>query len=91
MSLEESPKLHAKFLLWDKNNLAVTSFNWMAAIVDGARPRGAEIGILLRGSDLRAMLDRKFSLAPAGAISLEDVTLDGQLALELAQRTESSH
>lgn len=49
--------LHGKFLLWDDESFVATSFNWLSTAVDGARPRGAEFGLLVEGTELR----QKFS------------------------------
>lgn len=63
--------LHGKFLLWDESALAITSFNWMAASVDGTRSQGAEIGVLVRGPALQALIASKFKEASAGAICFD--------------------
>ena len=62
--------IHAKFLTWDEENLAVTSFNWMSTVVDGTRARGSELGLLIEGKNLRQMFSVKLSDATAGKIQI---------------------
>ncbi|ANT54479.1 hypothetical protein [Mesorhizobium amorphae] len=54
--LEKIEKLHAKVLLWDDDTLAASSFNWLSTTVDGTRARGAELGLLLKGSGIVQLL-----------------------------------
>jgi hypothetical protein len=42
LDLRVFEKLHAKFLAWDDDALAITSFNWLSTVVAGTRSRGAE-------------------------------------------------
>jgi hypothetical protein len=55
--------LHAKFMLWDEEGAAISSFNWLATVVDGGRARGAELGVMLSGPNLRDYLEGAFSKA----------------------------
>ena len=70
ISLEVCANLHGKFLLWDDDNIAITSFNWMATVTDGTRSRGAEIGMWISGPNLGPILAEKLSSASGGTISL---------------------
>lgn len=64
VSRARSPKLHAKFLLWDDNDIVVTSFNWASASVDSTFPE-AEIGVHLHAPGLAAdVLRRLQDLVP---------------------------
>jgi hypothetical protein len=62
------PQLHGKYLLWDNEALAFTSFNWLSTVVDGTRVRGAEIGILACGPNLRSMFENKQPVLPRGLV-----------------------
>ncbi|WP_447763855.1 hypothetical protein [Sphingopyxis panaciterrae] len=53
LRLLQVDELHGKFLLWDEESLAATSFNWLSTAVDGARARGAEFGLLAEGPELK--------------------------------------
>lgn len=53
LRLQQIEELHGKFLLWDDESFAATSFNWLSTAVDGARARGAEFGLLVEGAQLR--------------------------------------
>jgi phosphatidylserine/phosphatidylglycerophosphate/cardiolipin synthase-like enzyme len=64
--LRTNPILHAKYLLWDEAGAAISSFNWLATVVDGARVNGAELGVWLEGPRLRSLVSSAF---PAGAFS----------------------
>jgi len=66
IALKQVKNVHAKYLAWDSCNLVVTSFNWMATSLDGKRSRGAEMGALIEGPDLRDMLTAKLA-SPAFA------------------------
>jgi phosphatidylserine/phosphatidylglycerophosphate/cardiolipin synthase-like enzyme len=63
----QADKLHGKFLAWDDDALAVTSFNWLATVAD-ARARGAELGVLIMGPGLRNMLATKMMAESEGLI-----------------------
>jgi hypothetical protein len=65
-------QFHAKFISWDADAIAVTSFNWMSTVVDGARARGAELGILVEGSDVAIRLSDKVKEASEGRVVLLD-------------------
>ena len=59
------PRVHAKFLTWDKDNIVVSSLNW------GSQPGSAdnrldEIGLYLKGSNLATALLEKFEAALKG-------------------------
>lgn len=59
IALETCNQLHAKFMTWDQDALLVTSFNWLAATLDPWKPRGSEIGMLVKGPGLvPIVLDR---------------------------------
>jgi len=62
--------LHGKFLFWDQTDLVVSSFNWMSTVVQGARAKGAELGVLIHGPGLNAILTEKLAAASAGAITI---------------------
>jgi phosphatidylserine/phosphatidylglycerophosphate/cardiolipin synthase-like enzyme len=70
LSLTEVPKLHGKFVIWDQDTLAISSFNWMSTIVLGTRARGAELGVLAQGPGLNAILSKKLEASSGGAIKL---------------------
>lgn len=53
------PAFHAKFLSFDDDAIAVTSFNWMSTVVSGSRARGAELGVLIEGPGVAATLRTK--------------------------------
>jgi hypothetical protein len=63
IAIESLPTLHAKFLFWDDNFLAITSFNWLSTVVDGARARGAELGLFVKGKAIRWIFARKLEQA----------------------------
>jgi hypothetical protein len=69
-SLTKIPTLHGKFLAWDKEALAITSFNWLSTVVDGTRARGAEIGILSLGQNLREILGSKLKASSKDALTI---------------------
>jgi hypothetical protein len=66
--LERVEALHAKFLAWDSDALAITSFNWLATAVDGTRAKSAELGVLALGPKLFVTLAQKLSAASSGKI-----------------------
>ncbi len=47
-------------MTWDKDALIVTSFNWLATTPDPWKPRGAEIGIVVKGPGLVERLQDQF-------------------------------
>jgi phosphatidylserine/phosphatidylglycerophosphate/cardiolipin synthase-like enzyme len=51
---------HGKFMTWDDDALLITSFNWLATSLDLWKPRGAEIGIVVKGAGLVEHLQTKF-------------------------------
>jgi hypothetical protein len=53
LRLQRIEELHGKFLLWDDESFAATSFNWLSTAVDGTRARGAEFGLLVEGAQLK--------------------------------------
>lgn len=57
-------ELHAKLLVWDDQDYVVSSFNWLSTSVDGARARGAEIGIHIVGPGPRAWTAERLSNGP---------------------------
>lgn len=61
MTLTATPELHAKFLSFDDDAVAITSFNWMSTVVSGSRARGAEIGILIEGGGVAKVLRAKLA------------------------------
>lgn len=65
-------QFHAKFISWDADAIAVTSFNWMSTVVDGARARGAELGVLVEGNGVAIRLSDKMKEASEGRIILLD-------------------
>lgn len=62
IEIERVKDVHAKYLGWDQQNLVISSFNWMATSIDGRRSRGAEIGVLVHGPEIRAMLKSKLKV-----------------------------
>jgi phosphatidylserine/phosphatidylglycerophosphate/cardiolipin synthase-like enzyme len=68
LGLQKAENLHGKFLVWDDEHLAATSFNWFATVPD-TRARGAEIGLLLDGPALRDMTAAAFRGAGADIIA----------------------
>jgi hypothetical protein len=61
--LKEMNTLHAKYVLWDEEGAALSSFNWLATVVEGGRARGAELGVMLVGPNLRDHLEAALSSA----------------------------
>jgi hypothetical protein len=57
--LTEYAGLHGKFLAWDSDTAVVTSFNWLATTPDPWKPIGAEVGIVIRGSGIVAIMMRR--------------------------------
>ena len=66
-----APNVHAKFMTWDDDAVLVTSFNWLATTPDPWKPRGAEIGILIKGPGLVKDLQSRFAEAAQITISAE--------------------
>ena len=66
LDLRRISELHAKYLLWDNDAAAITSFNWLSGVVDGARLRGSELGVLIRGSEVRSMVTSKTRMREIG-------------------------
>jgi phosphatidylserine/phosphatidylglycerophosphate/cardiolipin synthase-like enzyme len=62
LNLRQMNELHGKYLLWDTDAVAMTSFNWLSTVVDGTRVRGNELGVLVRGPELRSILSAKLPL-----------------------------
>jgi phosphatidylserine/phosphatidylglycerophosphate/cardiolipin synthase-like enzyme len=67
--LEKRSHLHGKFLIWDNDTMVISSFNWLATTPDPWKPVGAEVGVVIRGSGISQILERKLQKA------LEDVEL----------------
>jgi hypothetical protein len=70
MAIAQMPDFHAKFLTWDRNAVAITSFNWMSTVVDGSRARGAEFGLLIEGDGIAAILAEKLKRVSKGTIDI---------------------
>ena len=70
INLSSIQEFHAKFLSWDEEALAITSFNWMSTVVDGTRARGAEIGVLIEGKDLKRIFATKLGRATNGKFAI---------------------
>ena len=66
IDLRPVKSVHAKFMTWDDDAILVTSFNWLATTPDPWKPRGAEIGILIKGPGLVESLQSQFSQATEG-------------------------
>jgi hypothetical protein len=60
IELRPIANVHAKFLTWDDDAILVTSFNWLATTPDPWKPRGAEIGILVKGPGLVESVRSRF-------------------------------
>jgi hypothetical protein len=58
--LMSAENVHGKFMTWDDKALLITSFNWLATTPDPWKPRGAEIGIIVKGPGLAAHLRKRF-------------------------------
>ena len=71
--------VHAKYLAWDGSNLVITSFNWMATSTDGKRYRGAEVGALIEGPDIRAWLLAKLEKSAIPKVLYEPVPTEGPI------------
>ncbi|WP_076860962.1 phospholipase D-like domain-containing protein [Bradyrhizobium mercantei] len=54
-------QVHGKFMTWDDDALLITSFNWLATTSNPWKPRGAEIGVIVKGPGLVGHLKNKFS------------------------------
>ncbi|CCV11478.1 phospholipase D-like domain-containing protein [Mesorhizobium sp. STM 4661] len=61
LELHRDPSLHGKFLIVDNDTVAVTSFNWLSTSVSGARSRGAELGLHVRGPGVGSWLAEKLT------------------------------
>lgn len=59
MEIAVTPRFHAKFLSFDNDAIAVTSFNWMSTVVTGSKARGAELGVLIEGPGIAKILREK--------------------------------
>lgn len=59
------PRLHAKILAWDDNNLAVTSQNWLSADPSDVARR-SEIGVFVESNQIADYLIRRFDHARSG-------------------------
>ncbi|WP_262299008.1 phospholipase D-like domain-containing protein [Microvirga sesbaniae] len=70
MMIESVPEFHAKFLLWDEQAMAITSFNWMSTVVQGGRTKGAELGLLVEGPELRTIFAEKLALSSGGKVDI---------------------
>lgn len=53
------PRIHAKVLSWDDNDLVVTSLNWLSADPGGRNPNG-ELGVAITGTRIAAMFREEF-------------------------------
>ncbi|TPM02120.1 hypothetical protein [Mesorhizobium sp. B2-3-10] len=56
-------KLHGKFLVWDRDTIVITSFNWLATTADPWKPSGAEVGVVARGNGIGDALRKKVTTA----------------------------
>ncbi|WP_354064206.1 phospholipase D-like domain-containing protein [Bradyrhizobium sp. RT6a] len=74
MDITVTPNFHAKFLSFDDDAIAVTSFNWMSTVVSGTRARGAEIGILVEGEGVAKLLRTKLVEVGVVAVGDQEVT-----------------
>jgi len=70
LALDVCQGLHGKFVTWDDEDMAITSFNWLATVVDGVRNRGAELGVWISGPNITSMLADKLSRASGGKLQL---------------------
>jgi hypothetical protein len=52
-------EVHGKYIGWDDDGIAISSFNWMAASVSGTISRNTEIGVMVEGPAIRVMLKEK--------------------------------
>ncbi|MBY5502347.1 phosphatidylserine synthase [Rhizobium leguminosarum] len=59
LNIDRVRDVHAKYMGWDDDNLVISSFNWMATALHSGRSRGAEIGALIQGPEIRQMLVHK--------------------------------
>jgi phosphatidylserine/phosphatidylglycerophosphate/cardiolipin synthase-like enzyme len=53
------PRLHAKVLAWDDDNVLITSQNWLSADPDTSNPR-SEIGVFIQGHGLAKQVVEHF-------------------------------
>lgn len=59
VAIRHCPRLHGKFLAWNDETIAITSFNWLSASLGAGNRRGSEVGILIRDRGLvRGFFDR---------------------------------
>lgn len=78
--LRNAPNLHAKFLLWGEEGLAVTSFNWLSTAV-GARSHGTELGLMIEGPRLRDALIEQLRIADPALCEILTTEKQGVLPL----------
>ena len=64
--VHQGPGLHGKFLVWDSDNLVITSFNWLSTAIRGYQQGASEIGILISSPGLGDALLAKL-IPAAGA------------------------
>jgi hypothetical protein len=82
INLWSAGNIHGKFMAWDEEALVVTSFNWLATTPDPWKPRGAEIGVIIKGPGLVEGLKARFSglaeikVPAAGRVLLAESGLD---------------
>jgi len=75
IKLELLNEVHGKYIGWDEEGLAISSFNWMATSVSGTISRNAEIGVMVEGRAVRTMLRNKLAeLAEQTQLATEDAT-----------------
>ncbi|WP_051903747.1 phospholipase D-like domain-containing protein [Neorhizobium vignae] len=73
IAIRQVPELHGKFLAWDSDAVAITSFNWLSTVVDGSRAKGAELGVLVNGAGVAELLLTKLrKLGVETEVSLGD-------------------
>ena len=61
IKLELLTEVHGKYIGWDEDGIAISSFNWMATSVGGTISRNAEIGVMVEGPGIRTMLRNKLA------------------------------
>jgi phosphatidylserine/phosphatidylglycerophosphate/cardiolipin synthase-like enzyme len=72
VTLKEAPGLHGKFLVWDSDNLAITSFNWLSTAIRGYQQGASEIGILINAPGLGDALLTKLRDLDGAASAITD-------------------
>jgi phosphatidylserine/phosphatidylglycerophosphate/cardiolipin synthase-like enzyme len=72
VQLVESPNLHGKFLLWDSDNIVISSFNWLSTAIHAYSAGPSEMGILIQSPGVADML--KTRLCAAGCPVAEGKT-----------------